>query len=426
MSNIKITLAAKTDVGVVRSNNEDNFQVIPDISSGQMSWCNNNVYTLGNLGTLLVVADGMGGMNAGEVASDIAIQTVKEYFVPQNITPEVTKNRYSIEKFMNSVIVAADKKIKEEARLHPETSGMGTTIVIAWIYDAYLYVSWCGDSRAYVYNSNNGLCQISKDHSYVQSLVDKGELSKEDAFDFPESNIIIRSLSDLSDIAKPESLLTPYRLKNDDIVLLCTDGLNGMIRDKEIERVIENNSINMSQCADELIKAACDAAGSDNITLCLCKILEGVATDDTVEEQNQSIIETLQQPDIALSAKEADAVPCKKECNIYKTLFYISLIFNVAILGFIIYFWLFNIKTYSSPSEENVSIVRSVPVIVDNKSSVSVNDSIINDTIINDSTLNNEASQSVVERIGEIDLSGLNSVETSDRDLESKGKNLVK
>ena len=160
--------------------------------------------------------------------------------------------------------------------------------------------------------------------------------------------------------------------------------------------------------------------------MCLCKILEGVATDDTVEEQNQSILEPLQQPDIALSAKEADAVPCKKECNIYKTLFYISLIFNVAILGFIIYFWLFSIKTYSSPSEENVSIVRSVPVIVDNKSSVSLNDSIKNDTIINDSTLNNEASQSVVERIGEIDLSGLNSVETSDRDLESKGKNLVK
>lgn len=272
-------------MGVVRTNNEDNFQVAVDLASDKMQWINNEVYSLGEKGTLLVVADGMGGMNAGEVASELAIETVREYFSAERLTDEILKNRYSIEKYMNEVIVAADARIKQEAKLRPETRGMGTTIVIGWILDGKLYVSWCGDSRAYVYNPVAGLHQISKDHSYVQGLVDKGAISKEDAFDYPDSNIITRSLSDGMTKAKPESLLKPYELCNQDIVLLCTDGLNGMLRDSEIEDVIRNNEIDMDCLADELIKAACEAAGSDNITICLCQILEGggVCTPNTFE-----------------------------------------------------------------------------------------------------------------------------------------------
>lgn len=285
MTTMKFRLAAKTDMGVVRTNNEDNFQVAADLTSDKMQWINNEVYSLGEKGTLLVVADGMGGMNAGEVASELAIETVREYFSPEKLTDEVLKNRYSIEKYMNEVIVAADARIKREAKERPETKGMGTTIVIGWILDGKLYVSWCGDSRAYVYNPVAGLHQISKDHSYVQGLVDKGAISKEDAFDYPDSNIITRSLSDGTAKAKPESLLKPYDLCDQDIVLLCTDGLNGMLRDCEIEDVIRNNEVDMDCLADELIKAACEAAGSDNITICLCQILEGggICTPDTFE-----------------------------------------------------------------------------------------------------------------------------------------------
>lgn len=277
MNNIKFRIAAKTDVGLVRTNNEDNFQASSDLTHGSMSWTNNQICSLGDKGALLVVADGMGGMNAGEVASAIAIETVREYFAPERLTDEVTKSRFSIEKYMNEVIVIADQRIKQEAAEHPESRGMGTTIVIGWIIDGKLYVSWCGDSRAYVYNPKAGLHQISKDHSYVQSLVDKGTISREDAFDFPDSNIITRCLCDSNTKAKPESLLRPYDLCDNDIVMLCTDGLSGMLRDNEIEEIIRAYEHNMDELASVLIQAACEAEGSDNITLCLCQILQGGA-----------------------------------------------------------------------------------------------------------------------------------------------------
>lgn len=280
MNRIKFRLAAKTDVGLVRQNNEDNFQASSDLSIEPMRWVNNEICSLGEKGTLLVVADGMGGMNAGEVASELAIETVRNAFSPQNITSEVMNNRFSIEKFMNSVIVEADKRIKSEAKSHPESRGMGTTIVIGWLLEGKLYVSWCGDSRAYVYNPQVGLHQITKDHSYVQSLVDKGAITREDAFDFPDSNIITRCLSDSPTKAKPESLLQPYDVCDNDIIMLCTDGLSGMIRDNEIEEIMRQNEHNLDLCSDALIQAACDAEGSDNITICMCQILQGAGVNN--------------------------------------------------------------------------------------------------------------------------------------------------
>lgn len=275
MNTIKFRIAAKTDVGLVRTNNEDNFQASSDLSGGQMRWVNNEICSLGDKGALIVVADGMGGMNAGEVASELAIETIREYFSPEKLTAEVIKTRYTIEKYMNDAIVAADMKIKAVAKSRPETKGMGTTIVIGWIIDGKLYISWCGDSRAYVYNPSAGLHQISKDHSYVQNLVDKGSITRDEAFDFPDSNIITRCLSDGTTKAKPESLLKPYEVCDNDIIMLCTDGLSGMIRDNEMESIIRQNEHNMDVLVDELIKAACEAEGSDNITICLCQILQG-------------------------------------------------------------------------------------------------------------------------------------------------------
>lgn len=275
MSEIRFRIAAKTDVGLQRSNNEDNFQVSANLDEQPMKWVNNQEYSLGKKGTLLVVADGMGGMNAGEVASEIAINTVKELFAPEKITDEVVKTRYTIEKFMKGVIVEADKRIKDFSKENPESQGMGTTIVVAWLFDGNLYVSWCGDSRAYIYNANTGLFQISKDHSYVQTLVDQGKITKDDAFDFPDSNIVTRSLTDSSTKAIPDCLLMPQPLCNGDIIMLCSDGLNGMIRDYEIEAIMAQHQDNMTTCVDSLIQSALDAAGADNCTVVLCQILSG-------------------------------------------------------------------------------------------------------------------------------------------------------
>lgn len=277
MSNIKFKIAAKTDVGRVRTNNEDNLQAACDLTTAPMKWVNDQECDLGDKGALLVVADGMGGMNAGEVASDIAIKTIKDFFSPENITEKVTSSKVEINTFLKKSIKEADKRIKAAAKENSANRGMGTTIVIAWVLYDKLYVAWCGDSRAYIYNRKNGLRQLTKDHSYVQTLVDNGTISHEDAFDYPDSNIITRCLSDSDQKARPDALTSPVTLCDGDIVLLCTDGLSGMIRDHEMEMILTENEINMSECADKLIEAACEASGQDNITVALCKIISGGA-----------------------------------------------------------------------------------------------------------------------------------------------------
>lgn len=275
MSEIKFRIAAKTDPGCVRTNNEDNFQAAADLSQAQMSWVNNKAYSLGDKGALLVVADGMGGMNAGEVASEIAIQTVREFFTPERITPEVLKNRFSIEKFMKDVVVEADSRIKRTSTT--ETRGMGTTIVIAWLINGECHICWCGDSRAYVYNPQCGLVRLTKDHSYVQTLVDAGKITDEEAFDYPNNNVITRCLCDATVKAVPDCLVTPQPLCNNDLIILCSDGLSGMIRDNQMAQIIQESNGNIDTLTDQLIDAALSAGGNDNVTVAIAAIDEGAA-----------------------------------------------------------------------------------------------------------------------------------------------------
>lgn len=286
MERIQFKIAAKTNIGIVRTNNEDNFQVSSDLSKTPMIWTNDQICTLGDKGALLVVADGMGGMNAGEVASEIAIDTVRDFFSPEKLNSEkIFENDKSINTYLKQVICEADKKIKTIAKGRPETNGMGTTIVIGWLYGGKLYVAWCGDSRAYIYNKKRGLIQASKDHSYVQKLVDEGKLTKEDAFDYPERNIITRCLSASRQRAIPD-VLDPYEVSDDDIIMLCSDGLCGLLKDEEIQQIVEVNNEELNKCVDELISSACDAGGYDNITIAMCKIVSG--------GKGESIIPTLQ------------------------------------------------------------------------------------------------------------------------------------
>lgn len=271
---LKLKIGALTDLGLSRTNNEDNFLTIPDLTITGVGSDTGRVYDLGANGALMVVADGMGGMNAGEVASEIAVNTIKAAFSPVRITPEVTKSRQSIERFMNDAIVAADSKIKAAAMRNPESQGMGTTIVVAWILGGKLYVSWCGDSRAYVFNSA-GLHQITKDHSYVQQLVDEGQITREQAFDYPQSNVITRSLCDSTSAAEPQSLAQPYPLANGDTIILCTDGVCGMLRDNELQDVIGSSPDDLDSLMASIKEAVYKAGASDNLTMCIAQIVDG-------------------------------------------------------------------------------------------------------------------------------------------------------
>lgn len=258
-----------------RPNNQDNFWICPDLSSyaatGTVTIDSSSTeVALTEKGALLVVADGMGGMSAGEVASQIVIDSVKRTF--SDLKSVSLSNSNAIKSFIKQAIIDADKEMKKHAESHPETRGMGSTIVLIWILDKTVYVGWCGDSRAYCYNAQNGLVRLTHDHSYVQELVDNDKLSEEDAFDHPDSNIITRSLGDSGEKANPD--VKEYPLHTGDTFLLCSDGLCGLLRDSEIENIMAQNS-SIGNCLNALWKQGSSIGWTDNTTIELAKVLEG-------------------------------------------------------------------------------------------------------------------------------------------------------
>lgn len=291
----KFKLGAQTNVGCVRTNNEDNFVVSADLNAGE--WllprdCH-TVFTLGNKGAMLVVADGMGGLEAGEIASRIAVDTMKEFFSADKITDEIVKDASTIRKYMYEAVVAADNAIKRKSREEKSVKSMGTTLVAAWLFDGYANIIWCGDSRGYLFNPVSGLAQVTKDHSYVQELVDSGRLLPEYAFDHPDNNIITRSLGNPQKAANPDFVRLP--LQEGEVILLCTDGLNSMLRDEEIEAVMQETSNEIDTCTKALIQGALDLGGHDNVTVVLCQI---------VLEENKPSVQDMQQTVSTFTEKE--------------------------------------------------------------------------------------------------------------------------
>lgn len=301
MAKIKFTLAARCEAAG-RDNNEDNYQVVADVATDKASFVADQTLTLGAKGTLLVVCDGMGGMNAGEVASAIAVKTIKDCFCSSKISDAVLA---APEKFIKTSIQAADAAIKEHEKKNPETEGMGSTIVLVWLLKGKAYVGWCGDSRAYRYNPVSGLERLSHDHSYVQELVDAGSITEELAFFHPNNNIITRSLGDPRGAAQPDTKV--FDIQKNDLFLLCSDGLCGCLQDKQILEVLEQNHDNLSQCRDALWKADEAAGWHDNVTTILAhieeggveppKIVSGRTNDETVK-----LLNTIKYLKIALGA----------------------------------------------------------------------------------------------------------------------------
>jgi len=268
---VSFKLFAGTNIGL-RENNEDNFTVCPDLTKNE--WIvpadNQPVIQLGSKGCIMVVADGMGGQNAGEVASAIAIDTVQEMFSSNRLPADVLNKPDAIKLHLRNVISECDTRIKNKTKDDVSTYGMGSTIIIAWLLGRKLYIAWLGDSRAYSYVEKKGIARLSKDHSFVQQLVDAGTISEEEAMDHPNSNIITRSLGDTSQKAKAD--VAEYDIEDGQVVLLCSDGLCGVCQDAEIGGIIEEAKDNLQNCKDRLVTAALAAGGSDNITIALLKI----------------------------------------------------------------------------------------------------------------------------------------------------------
>lgn len=290
---LSFRLFAGTNVGL-RENNEDNFTVCPDVAAGR--WiiptdCTTAI-DLGPQGCVLVVADGMGGQNAGEVASDIAVKTVEEMFAPGALAAALPQDGdrelapAKVCAYMCRVVEEADERVKHYGQQHAEAEGLGSTIVMAWVLGTKAYVAWLGDSRAYSYRHGSGIGRLSKDHSYVQQLVDKGMLSDDEAMHHPQSNIITRSLGDTSKRARAE--VVEQQLADGEILLLCSDGLCGVCSDEQIGSILMEveHGKTLQQCKDLLTEAALAAGGSDNITIALLQVCSGgVAADDSGHDE---------------------------------------------------------------------------------------------------------------------------------------------
>lgn len=283
-----LTIAAQCDRAARDGANEDNCLVVSPVGCktptvnhfGDVAGFS-EVVPLRDKGCLLVVADGMGGMNAGEVASHIAVTTLAKCFSEEGLkNVELTDN--TIRKFLRKSIVAADDAIKKTAAKDKEKEGMGTTVVLLWILpDNTAYYAWCGDSRLYRYTSDMGLQTLSHDHSYVMEIL---HLSEEEAFVHPNNNIITRSLGNPSEKANPE-IEGPFQIYKDDLFLLCSDGLCGVLPSQKIdenipciEDILEEHIPDADHLIDginELWTAAAAAGWHDNVTTLLCQVKEG-------------------------------------------------------------------------------------------------------------------------------------------------------
>ena len=238
----------KTDKGVMRPTNEDACFVL----------LHDKIYLL---------ADGVGGGNSGEIASRTAVSEIANYAVQHPISRMLDK--FEIVSYLKNAIDLANKKIYDMAVSYPENAGMATTAVAIYIRKGKAYIANIGDSSVYLYRKGT-LLQLTEDHTYVNTLVKAGILSKEEADQDERKNVIIKALG-----AEPE--VDPdffqVELKADDVLLACSDGLYDEVTNEEIMEIIEAND-NMSELAGELIDRANLNGGRDNITIISLKITE--------------------------------------------------------------------------------------------------------------------------------------------------------
>ena len=210
---------------------------------------------VGNLPNLFIVADGMGGHKAGDYASEFTVKTIVE-----EVERSFEKNPSII---FQKAIAVANRKLREIASEDLSKKGMGTTVVAATCMGRYLQVANVGDSRLYVVNDT--ITQITTDHSYVEEMIRRGSLERENARSNPNKNIITRAVGAKNDIQVD---IYVVELKPGDLLLMCSDGLSNMLEDDEMRMIIKRQR-DIVEMAEELVKAANENGGKDNISVIL-------------------------------------------------------------------------------------------------------------------------------------------------------------
>ncbi len=243
-------IAQATDPGLVRDHNED--YIDHDAPLGAVT-----------------LADGMGGYQAGEIASEIAVTQImqeiktKAHSLVLGEKDDTSGYRHA-SLLLQQATLKANQAIYQSAQAQPEFYGMGTTVVAALFYDDYLSIAHVGDSRLYRVRAQQ-LEQLTKDHSVLQELVDHGFYTAEQARHSPNKNLVTRALGVNMDVKVD---LTEVAVKANDLFLLCSDGLNDMLEDKHIEKLM-NQQQPLNTIAEELVKAANQEGGEDNISVIL-------------------------------------------------------------------------------------------------------------------------------------------------------------
>ncbi len=244
----------KSDKGLKRSNNEDAcFVLLAD-----------KVY---------LVADGVGGGNAGEIASRTAVKEIANYIEGHPLA-EAT-NKYAVVNYLQACLDKTNEEIFEKARRYEENKGMATTAAIVYAKGGKAYIANVGDSRVYLYR-NGELVQLTEDHTYVNTLLNAGIISEEQAAVDDRKNVITKALG-AEDTVEPDFF--QLEIVKDDILILCTDGLYDEVDEGSMKKILEKD-ISMSDVCAEMVDAANKNGGHDNITIISIKV-----TEEDVDEQ---------------------------------------------------------------------------------------------------------------------------------------------
>ncbi len=262
---IQVDVFGKTDLGQTRDHNEDTF-IVADLTRDKASLLPEvRHHDIGDRGSLFMVADGMGGAAAGELASAMAADLVHSHLASAwREDPDNSLEQFALR--LREALEIANRRIHSYAGQRPEVKGMGTTATAAGVLGTHLIMAQVGDSRAYLIRNGEAV-QLTRDQSLTQRLVDAGEMTEEEAERSERRNIILQALGPEPNVVIE---LTIQELRLNDVLVLCSDGLTGNVKGDEIAKVVTANPEPADACS-ELISMANDRGGPDNITVAIAR-----------------------------------------------------------------------------------------------------------------------------------------------------------